>query len=426
MSVRGTAGRRARRPADRAVLRRALAVGEFRGLVLAQVTSETGDQIARLALALVVLERTGSAFGAAATFAIAFVPAFFGAALLGPLADRFSRRTLMLGADLGRAVIIGVLALVATTDASLPLLLLLLLLAEFLTPAFDAARSAVIPSILGEPEVVSAGYGLSRMLGLANQVLGLVAGGVIITLLSTQAALAIDAVSFLVSFVVIVVSMRSRRAAIPGPTTPAALWRDLHEGAAVLWADRSRRALVVLACALVATVVAPETLGLAYARSVGAPDWWAGVLMAAPIAGATVGTVMLSRAPLRRQLDLILPLSVAGAVPLLVTGIEPPLPLLVLMWAFAGAMQAYFVSIIAITTLLTRDEHRGRIAGLAAAAFAACSLAGTLFAGLVGDWTSPAFAVTLIACLGLVVSGVGSMLWPERVLRRDVDALGAA
>src|SRR5690606_12808422 len=122
VTPRRVTGRRATSPpvSDRSVLRQALAVREFRGIVVAQVASETGDQVARLALALVVLERTGSAFGAAATFAVAFVPAFFGAALLGPLADRLSRRTLMLGADLGRAVIIGVLALLATADASLP------------------------------------------------------------------------------------------------------------------------------------------------------------------------------------------------------------------------------------------------------------------------------------------------------------------
>ena len=60
------------------VLGRALAVREFRGIVVAQIASDAGDQIARVALALLVLERTGSAFGAAATFAVAFIPGFFG------------------------------------------------------------------------------------------------------------------------------------------------------------------------------------------------------------------------------------------------------------------------------------------------------------------------------------------------------------
>ena len=46
---------------------------------------------------------------------------------------------------------------------------------------------------------------------------------------------------------------------------------------------------------LVIPVLAPEALGLAYARSVDAPDYWGGILMAAPIAGATLGSVLIAR-----------------------------------------------------------------------------------------------------------------------------------
>lgn len=423
--TRGRAGRRrAPEPAPSHNLRRALAVPEFRGVVLAQVASDAGDQVARVALALLVLERTGSAFGAAATFAIAFVPAFFGAAILGPLADRLSRRALMLGADLARAVIIAVLALVATPSAPLPLLFALLLLAEFFTPAFDAARGAAIPSILGEPDVVAAGYALSRTLNLANQVLGLVLGGIIVTMLGARAALLLDAVSFLLSFALLSVALHVRRAALSGPTNPAALFRDLREGAVMLWADPSRRALVLLAWLLIGSVVAPEALGLAYARSVDAADYWGAILMAAPIAGTTVGSLLVGRLPLSRQLDQLLPLAVAAGLPLMLTGFEPPLPVVAGLWFAAGALQAYFVSIIAITTLLTRDEHRGRVTGIAAAGFSAFSLVGMLTAGFLADRTSPAFTVTALAGLGLVVLGAAALRWPTTTLRADVAALG--
>ena len=83
---------------------------EFRGLVVAQVLSEVGDQIARVALALLVLDRTGSALGAAAAFALSFVPGFFGSAFLGPLADRLSRRSVMLVADAARFLVVGLIA----------------------------------------------------------------------------------------------------------------------------------------------------------------------------------------------------------------------------------------------------------------------------------------------------------------------------
>ena len=84
---------------------------EFRGLVVAQVASEWGDNIARVALASLVLARTDSAFLAVLAFVVSFVPAVFGAALLGTAADRFPRKVVLIGCDLARAVVITVLAL---------------------------------------------------------------------------------------------------------------------------------------------------------------------------------------------------------------------------------------------------------------------------------------------------------------------------
>jgi MFS family permease len=391
--------------------------------MIAQVASDAGDQIARVALALLVLERTGSAFGAAATFAVAFVPAFFGAALLGPLADRLSRRTLMLGADLGRAVIITVLALVATDTAPLPLLFALLLAAEFLTPVFDAARTATIPTILPEPPLVTAGMGLSRTLHLSNQVIGLLIGGVVVTVLNPRAALLLDALSFVVSFLLLSAMLAPRRALLAGRTTPRALLRDLREGSSMLWADPSRRALIGLAWFLVIAVVAPEGLGLAYSVSVGAEDYWGGALMAAPLAGAALGSLLIARLEPVGQLDRMLPLAALSWTPLLLTGFEPPLPVLAALWFVSGGLQAYFVSIMALTTLLTRDEHRGRVTGIASAGFSVCSVIGLLLAGALADLTSPAFAVTLIAAGGLAVVGVASLLWPTQTLRHDVLGL---
>lgn len=405
--------------------RDALAVPEFRGLIIAQVASEAGDQIARVALALLVLERTGSAFGAAATFALSFVPTFFGAAFLGPLADRVSRRSLMLGADLGRAVLIGLLALVASPGAPLLPLFGLLLLSEFLTPVFDAARTASVPSMLREPAVVSAGLGLSRTLSLVNQVVGLVLGGLVVTLVNPRAALLIDAITFLVSFGVLAGCLQRRVAALPGPTTPAALLVDLRDGARVLYADRSRRALILLAWCMVITMLAPETLGLPYARWVQAPDYWGGILMAAPIAGVALGSYVVSRQPLPTQLQWMLPLAVVSGLPLLVTGLEPALPVLTVVWFVGGALQAYVISIIAITTLLTEDGFRGRVTGMASSGFALGSLLGTLLAGWVADLSSPAYAVTLIASLGVVIACGAFALWPRADLQADVAALAA-
>ena len=107
--------------------RDALRNSEFRGLVVAQVASEWGDNIARVALASLVLTRTDSAFLAVLAFVVSFVPAVFGSALLGTAADRLPRKVVLIacdllsaaGADLGRSSVDhGNLALCSTSFQS--------------------------------------------------------------------------------------------------------------------------------------------------------------------------------------------------------------------------------------------------------------------------------------------------------------------
>jgi len=415
-------GRRSReRP--RTSFRDVLAVREFRGMVISQVASEAGDQIARVALALLVLAHTGSPLYAAATFAIAFIPSFLGGALLGPVADRFSRRSLMLGADLGRAALVVLLALVAVPSTPLWVLFGLLLLSQLFTPLFDSARAATTPEVLGSVALVTTGAALSRVLSLANQALGLVLGGLIVQLTSPRLALLLDGFSFLISFAVLVAFLTPRPSVLESTPSLPVLMRDLGRGFTMLMADRSRRALVLLGWGMALPLVAPEAVGLAYVARQGAPDIWGGILMASVVTGAAVGAVLVGRRSPRDQLDLVLPLAMLMSLPLLITGIEPPLWLLTLLWFSSGAAQAFLVPVMAFTTLLTPNERRGSVVGIAGAGFALLTSIGYLVVGWVATLTSPAFAVVVMAVVGLVVASASYVVWPAAHLRADVRAL---
>ena len=416
-------GRRSR-GRSRATFRDVLAVREFRGIVISQVASEAGDQIARVALALLVLAHTGSPLYAAATFAVAIIPSFLGGALLGPVADRFSRRSLMLGADLGRAALIMLLALVAVPGTPLWVLFGLLLVAELFTPLFDSARGATTPEVLGSVALVAMGAALSRAFSLANQAVGLVLGGLIVQLSNNpRLALAIDGFSFLVSYGVLVVFLKPRPSVLESTPSLPVLMRDLRRGFTLLMSDRSRRALVLLGWGMALPLVAPEAVALAYVDQQGAADTWGGVLMAAVVIGAAVGAVAVGRRSPRDQLDLVLPLAMVMSLPLLVTGIEPPLWLLTLLWFASGAAQAFLVPVMAFTTLLTPNDQRGSVIGIASAGFALLTSVGYLVVGWVATITSPAFAVVVMAVIGLVVASASYVVWPAAHLRADVRAL---
>ena len=99
-------------PAEgRARFRDVVAVAEFRALWLSQGLTVTGDQLAGLAIAVVVYQRTESALLTAFTYALTLLPPLIGGPLLSALADIFPRRRVMIVCDLTRASLIGLMAL---------------------------------------------------------------------------------------------------------------------------------------------------------------------------------------------------------------------------------------------------------------------------------------------------------------------------
>jgi MFS family permease len=68
---------------------------EFRALFAAHILSVVGDQFARVALAVLVFNRTASASLTALVYALTFLPSIVGGPLLSGLADRFPRRRVM-------------------------------------------------------------------------------------------------------------------------------------------------------------------------------------------------------------------------------------------------------------------------------------------------------------------------------------------
>src|ERR1700744_3277147 len=78
--------------AAKTTFRDVFAIAEFRALWTAQPLLGAGDQLARVALTVLVYNQTQSALLAAVTFAVSIVPTFVGGVALSWLADRYPRR----------------------------------------------------------------------------------------------------------------------------------------------------------------------------------------------------------------------------------------------------------------------------------------------------------------------------------------------
>jgi MFS family permease len=116
------------------------AVAEFRALWLAQLLSVAGDQLARVALTILVYDRTRSPLLAAITFVVSIVPTFIGGVTLTWLADKYPRRAVMIACDLIRCALVLVMAIDGIPVAAMVVLLFFVTLVG---APFTSARAAV-------------------------------------------------------------------------------------------------------------------------------------------------------------------------------------------------------------------------------------------------------------------------------------------
>ena len=393
---------------------------EFRGLVLAQVASEWGDNIARVALASLVLARTDSAFLAVLAFVVSFIPAVFGSALLGGLSDRLPRKVVLIGCDLARAVVVGVLALMAVDSTPVWVLLGLLLVAETFTAPFEAAHRAVVPDVLPDPRECLTGTGLMRILYQVDQVLGIIAAGVVIVLVGERAGLLFDVLTFLVSATVLALTLRWRPAS-RDKSARTTLVGEFRAGWRLVFDNPSLRALVLLAWSAAVFLVAPEAVALAYARDDGAGPAVGAALMATLPAGAALGAWLVGRMDPLRQVRSIIVLAVAACLPLLATSLAPPWQVVMPLWFLSGMAQGFMVPLMTTVNLVTPPAMRGRVNGLAGAGFSTVTAATFLLSGAVADLATPAVAVTVAAVFALALVGVAHRGWPHAELRRTAE-----
>ena len=385
--------------------------GEFRALIAAQVTGEVGDQFARVAVAGIILERSGSALYSALAFVVSYLPGIAGSVLLGPLADRLPRRALMIWCDLARAVVVAVLALAVATEAPLWSLTAMLLFAELFSAPFDAARSALVPDVLPEPADFHAGAGISRVLFQLNQTVGLALGGLVAYGAGAQLALWLDVASYLVSAGILLLGVRHRPAALAGaPRGP-----DVRLAIRAVASDPVRRVFVGIGWAAGGVLIAPEAVALAYAVEHDS-ERMGGALIAALPAGAALGAWLIARYPPVVAVRMIRPLLAAGCVPLLLTGLDLGVYPTLALWFAAGVCQAFLLPLMVVVTLITPAERRGAVGGLAAAGFNAAVVISFVLAGWAADAFTPADAVFAAGIFGIVVLLIAHLTWPGEKL----------
>lgn len=395
-------------PPDRpARFREVFAVNEFRMLWLAHVQSVVGDQLARVALSILVFDRTGSPAWAALTYAMTILPNLAGGALLSGLADRFPRRTVMVVADVARAVLV---ALMALPGQSVIVMVVLLAVVQVLFAPFSAARNAVVPKVLdGDRYVV--GVAIMRTTDQLGMVVGFGAGAALVTALGTHTTLFMDAATFAVSALLVSLGVRLHRPpATSDSRTARTWWHSLRAGFGMVSGDRRLRALVGLAC-VSGFYVVPEGLAVPYASQIHAGTAGVGILLAANPVGAVLGMIVLKSLRPGWRLRLMGPLAVATCAILLPTAWAPVLAVSAVLWVANGLFSAYDMVANATFVQIVPDASRGQAIGLASAAMQGAQGLGVVVGGLIAQAITPAVVIGWAAIAGTVAALMAATAW---------------
>jgi MFS family permease len=266
----------------------------------AQTLSFLGDSFALLALPLLVLQATGSVARMGLLTAVGGAASVLAAVFAGVVVDRADRRRLLIGCDLVRMVLYGVIPVVWLFGPQIWLLYVVLPLCEAVGMFFAVGYVTVVRSLVGGERLTEANGRLNATAAAAG-VLGPLGAGLVAAWTGPAAAVGVDAASFGVSAACMLLVRFRARPADDRPVQPTSLWRDLRTGLSFLYGHPVLRSLTALLF-----VFSFLTLGLTdlviyhLKRDLGHDDGTVGTVMACGALGTITGSLLVAR--IRRRL----------------------------------------------------------------------------------------------------------------------------
>ncbi len=328
----------------------------FRLLFLATLGSGVGTWMATIALTADVTERTHSPWWVSALFIVTFVPAVIVGLVAGPLVDRLSRKRLIIAADLARLGVFVALPFVGSALAIVALAAVAGVANSFFRPAVLAG----VPNLIAEEDLAQ-GTSLLQATDWAATTLGPIIGGVIVSASGPDLVYWINAVTFLISVLLLMRIparlLQSEQAITRGH------WRDLADGFGAF--RRSAAMLTVIVAfgfAMLATGLINVSEIFLAERALHRGAFGYGLLWTATGIGLVVGSLVSGALLESRELTDIYPLAfLPWAAGILAAAISQNIWVAALAMVVAGFGNGLtFPMTVLIVQRYTEDRLRGR------------------------------------------------------------------
>ncbi len=375
-----------------------------RPLLLAHVQSSLGSGAAYVALLLIAYERFHSALAVSAILLCEFVPMLLLGAIMGAAADRWSRRTILIGADVLRAGAFIGLALVDSFAATVALAAL----AGAGQAAFNPTVMASLPSLVSEKRLPAA-MGVWGAIQEFGFTFGPMLAAATFALIGAAGVLFANGVTFAVS-AMLLCTLRLNRvpsvAAAGEPERKPSLLTSARDGARALRRNRAAWTVVLSSTFFVCFFGAMNVAEVLLVRSTlgGGPAAYAIVTTAMSV-GIFAGSLLAARGEspeLGRRLYL-------GGIALCAAGmaacaLAPVLAVAVVAFVVIGLGNGLaLVSEGVLIQQVIPDEIKGRVFGLKSAMISGAFLVAYFGGGLLVAAIGPRGTFALIAAGSLLV-----------------------
>jgi len=379
-----------------------LSVPNYRRYFTGQLVSLSGNWMQIVAEVWLILSLTGSGLAVGLTTALQFLPILIFGALGGLLADRFSKRNLLLGTQL--AMMVPVLALAAVTLAGVvaPWMVYALVFARGLVIAVDTpTRQAFVIEMVGPDRVVNA-VSLNSVLVHGARIAGPAVTGIVIAIAGVGYCFLINATTFVAMLIALRLMVPAElRTAPPSGAGPGAIRAALR----YVWATPALKMPLVLMALLGTVGLNFQVIVPLLARFTFQGDASAyAILLAAMGAGSIVGALVTGA---RNQTG---PATITGAalafgVLALLASAAPSLALEVPVMALLGAAAVTFAATInSLMQLAVEPAMRGRVMALYTVVVLGSNPIGAPLIGWISEAYAPRAALVVMAAAGLTVA----------------------
>jgi MFS family permease len=368
-------------------------------LLSGQTVSVLGSSISGVAYPLLALALTGSPAQAGLVGLGGFIAYLAFGLIAGVWVDRLDRRSIMVGCEMGRAVISLSIPVAAALGS---LTIVQLIVANALSTTgfifFSAAQTAAVPRVI-PAEQLPAAVARNEVIGASGQLVGPPLGGLIYQSLGRTIPMLIDAISFAFS----AIALLFLRTPLQGERAAArpSIRRELLAGLTWLWHHALVRALAIDASVLFFIISASRFSLIVLARERGASASDVGLLLAVGSVGGLLGSLVAVRVQRHLSLRAVV---VGGlgieAVLCALYAVAPSTWCLAVVWAGASFVwPIYNTPSWSRQIALTPDEMRGRMHTIASLLFFGPTTLSAAIAGALLQVIGSTFTVLLFAAV---------------------------